>query len=149
MFATEVDHIYRRWERPDLALEQDNLQALCKPCHSRKTLAEQKHLPSPGGGTPPTPPSPSPQGAGGDSKSNDVVSPYDPEGGYFRTSCLGEARPSAFHTGKDCGTFQGGESAGQGAGNPPPTHDVAPGSTRAGPLDPVLARIRARLRGAS
>jgi 5-methylcytosine-specific restriction enzyme A len=36
--ATEVDHIRRR--RAGGGDEWDNLQALCKPCHSRKTAAE-------------------------------------------------------------------------------------------------------------
>jgi 5-methylcytosine-specific restriction protein A len=39
--ATEVDHI-----QPISAgggiLDADNLQSLCKPCHSRKTLNEQR-----------------------------------------------------------------------------------------------------------
>lgn len=40
--ATEVDHIIRRRLRPDLELSLENLQALCKRCHSRKTKAESQ-----------------------------------------------------------------------------------------------------------
>lgn len=39
--ATEVDHIQPRARRPDLELDPDNLQPLCKPCHSRKTNLER------------------------------------------------------------------------------------------------------------
>ncbi|MEW8052719.1 MAG: HNH endonuclease signature motif containing protein [Candidatus Thiodiazotropha sp.] len=46
--ATEVDHIVRMSEG-GAALDPDNLQSLCKPCHSRKTRHEmtgtQKPLP--------------------------------------------------------------------------------------------------------
>jgi 5-methylcytosine-specific restriction enzyme A len=38
--ATEVDHKIPLEQRPDLALDPKNLQSLCKPCHSAKTLAE-------------------------------------------------------------------------------------------------------------
>ena len=38
--ATEVDHIIPIQQRPDLALDINNLQSLCKPCHSRKTAQE-------------------------------------------------------------------------------------------------------------
>ena len=38
--ATEIDHILRADLHPELFYELDNLQALCKPCHSRKTQAE-------------------------------------------------------------------------------------------------------------
>ncbi len=38
--ATEVDHIAPRRVRPELELLLENLQALCKRCHSRKTKAE-------------------------------------------------------------------------------------------------------------
>ena len=37
--ASEVDHITPR--RAGGLDEEENLQALCKPCHSRKTRAEQ------------------------------------------------------------------------------------------------------------
>lgn len=42
--ATEVDHIVPH--RGDMALFTDrrNLQSLCKSCHSRKTLAENKQV---------------------------------------------------------------------------------------------------------
>jgi len=45
----EVDHIKPRSERPDLSLSIDNLQTLCKSCHSRKT-AREKNRERPGGG---------------------------------------------------------------------------------------------------
>ena len=35
--ATEVHHIQKRTEYPELAYAWDNLEALCKPCHSRET----------------------------------------------------------------------------------------------------------------
>ena len=34
--ATVVHHIKPRSERPDLALELDNLQSLCDACHNKK-----------------------------------------------------------------------------------------------------------------
>lgn len=42
--ATEVDHIVPH--RGDMALfaDRQNLQSLCKSCHSRKTLAENKQI---------------------------------------------------------------------------------------------------------
>lgn len=45
--ATEVDHVQDLDDHPELALVIENLQPLCKPCHSRKTLA--KHRPTVGG----------------------------------------------------------------------------------------------------
>ena len=36
----EIDHIQRREDRPDLALDLDNLQVLCVPCHRDKTARE-------------------------------------------------------------------------------------------------------------
>ncbi len=39
--ATEVDHI-RPISTGGGVLDPDNLQSLCKPCHSRKTLAENR-----------------------------------------------------------------------------------------------------------
>lgn len=39
--ANEVDHIVPRLVRPDLVYDWDNLQALCKSCHSRKTRLEE------------------------------------------------------------------------------------------------------------
>lgn len=38
--ATEADHIIRTKLRPDLALDLDNGQAACRPCHTRKTQRE-------------------------------------------------------------------------------------------------------------
>ena len=40
--ANEVDHVIPRSQRPDLELDEDNLQALCKRCHSRKTLTDMR-----------------------------------------------------------------------------------------------------------
>jgi 5-methylcytosine-specific restriction endonuclease McrA len=40
--ATEVDHIVPRGVRPELELSLENLQALCKCCHGRKTKAESR-----------------------------------------------------------------------------------------------------------
>lgn len=40
--ASEVDHIVPRRDAPNLAYERENLQPLCKPCHSRKTRAEME-----------------------------------------------------------------------------------------------------------
>jgi len=34
--AVDVHHIRDRRDNPDLALDYDNLQALCKPCHNSK-----------------------------------------------------------------------------------------------------------------
>ena len=41
----EVDHIKRVKDYPDLAYELDNLQCLCKVCHSDKTRVEVGHKP--------------------------------------------------------------------------------------------------------
>ena len=41
--AEEVDHIIELQDRPDLAYELDNLQSLCKPCHSKKTKLEKQN----------------------------------------------------------------------------------------------------------
>ncbi len=38
--ATDVDHVIPIVERPDLKYDADNLQPLCKSCHSRKTCYE-------------------------------------------------------------------------------------------------------------
>ena len=38
--ATEVHHLQTIRERPDLRLTIENLQALCKPCHSAITMAD-------------------------------------------------------------------------------------------------------------
>jgi len=35
--ASEVHHVTDRRERPDLAFDEKNLLALCKPCHSALT----------------------------------------------------------------------------------------------------------------
>jgi len=40
--AEEVDHILELQDRLDLAFELDNLQSLCKPCHSQKTRDEKQ-----------------------------------------------------------------------------------------------------------
>lgn len=42
--ATEVDHVRPHRGDPDLFWDADNLQSLCKPCHSRKTVAEDGGL---------------------------------------------------------------------------------------------------------
>lgn len=39
--ATEADHIKTVRERPDLRLSWSNLEARCKPCHSRRTATDQ------------------------------------------------------------------------------------------------------------
>ena len=38
--ATEVDHITAHKGNTDLFYDEDNLQSLCKRCHSRKTVRE-------------------------------------------------------------------------------------------------------------
>lgn len=38
--ATEVDHIKAHKGDPQLFWDENNWQALCKPCHSRKTVSE-------------------------------------------------------------------------------------------------------------
>ncbi|MEM7696733.1 MAG: HNH endonuclease signature motif containing protein [Pseudomonadota bacterium] len=44
----EVDHIKPVRTHPELSWEPENLQALCTPCHSRKTCLEQgKSQPNP------------------------------------------------------------------------------------------------------
>jgi 5-methylcytosine-specific restriction protein A len=43
--ASHVHHKISRAERPDLALDWDGLQSLCKPCHSRLTIAERARRP--------------------------------------------------------------------------------------------------------
>lgn len=40
--AGEVHHVRRRRDAPELAYELTNLRSLCKPCHSRATMAEQQ-----------------------------------------------------------------------------------------------------------
>ncbi len=39
--AEQVDHIVPLKDRPDLAFEPSNLQALCVPCHARKSAKER------------------------------------------------------------------------------------------------------------
>lgn len=39
--ATEVDHIQTVRDRPDLAFDEANCRALCKPCHSSRTARDQ------------------------------------------------------------------------------------------------------------
>lgn len=43
----EIDHREPVRLRPDLAFDPGNLQALCGPCHSRKTRLEVGHKPTP------------------------------------------------------------------------------------------------------
>jgi len=40
MDATLVDHVWPRHTHPHLELERSNLQALCRSCHGKKTVAE-------------------------------------------------------------------------------------------------------------
>lgn len=40
--AVDVDHIHSIQLRPDLRLDLDNLQSLCRACHVKKTKAEQR-----------------------------------------------------------------------------------------------------------
>ena len=40
----EVDHIEPLHRRPDLAYVLANLQAICKPCHHRKTAGENQTI---------------------------------------------------------------------------------------------------------
>ncbi|MDE2986667.1 MAG: HNH endonuclease [Chloroflexota bacterium] len=39
--ALEIDHIVPRSVDPSLIVEPSNLQAVCRPCHHRKTMLEQ------------------------------------------------------------------------------------------------------------
>lgn len=41
--ATDVDHIIPHKGDPRLFFDDSNLQSLCKPCHSRKTISEVIH----------------------------------------------------------------------------------------------------------
>lgn len=43
--ASEVHHIQPRRSHPELAYVVSNLEALCKPCHSRETMRERYHHP--------------------------------------------------------------------------------------------------------
>ncbi|WP_017732726.1 HNH endonuclease [Nafulsella turpanensis] len=45
--GNEIDHIISITIRWDLRLSWDNLQTLCKPCHSRKTMEENKEAMNP------------------------------------------------------------------------------------------------------
>jgi 5-methylcytosine-specific restriction protein A len=45
--AVHVHHLVDRKDRPDLALDWDNLEALCQPCHNAKRA---KVCPAPGRG---------------------------------------------------------------------------------------------------
>lgn len=38
--AQDADHVIPRSERPDLALDPENLRSLCDSCHGRKTAKE-------------------------------------------------------------------------------------------------------------
>lgn len=40
--ATHVHHVLERKDRPDLALDWDNLEALCSPCHSRHHASQKR-----------------------------------------------------------------------------------------------------------
>ncbi len=40
--ANEVDHVLPRDAQPELEWEMQNLQSLCKPCHSAKTGGERQ-----------------------------------------------------------------------------------------------------------
>lgn len=42
VLASECDHIIDIKDRPDLVFNKDNLQSLCKSCHSKKTVAEME-----------------------------------------------------------------------------------------------------------
>jgi len=42
----EVDHIQSVSTAPELAYDPNNLQALCRSCHSYKTLVERGHKPA-------------------------------------------------------------------------------------------------------
>jgi len=48
--ATQVDHIVRVSERPDLRLEWRNLQSACEDCHVAKTYFERTGKVMPQGG---------------------------------------------------------------------------------------------------
>ena len=50
--ATEVHHMQPRKDRPDQAYTLDNLESLCKPCHSKQTMQERQGA---GGGYAPAP----------------------------------------------------------------------------------------------
>ena len=39
--TVDVDHIRKHGGDPDLFWDRDNLQGLCKPCHSRKTTRNE------------------------------------------------------------------------------------------------------------
>lgn len=43
--ATEVHHIKEVKPHPELALEFDNLESLCKPCHSSHTMKQNTYKP--------------------------------------------------------------------------------------------------------
>jgi len=43
VLATEVDHIKPVKKYPELRLVYDNLQSLCKSCHSKKTRRENRN----------------------------------------------------------------------------------------------------------
>ncbi|WP_192820185.1 HNH endonuclease [Rufibacter sp. LB8] len=40
--GSDIDHVLSIAKRPDLKLDYDNLQTLCKSCHSIKTSSENK-----------------------------------------------------------------------------------------------------------
>jgi len=42
--ANEVHHLEDIKTRPDLVLVRSNLESLCKPCHSKKTVEENKDV---------------------------------------------------------------------------------------------------------
>lgn len=44
MQASEVDHITPHCGDRELLMDRDNLQSMCKPCHSRKTVKQDGGL---------------------------------------------------------------------------------------------------------
>lgn len=45
--ATQVDHRFGVWERPDLVYDMMNLTPLCTSCHAHKSTMERRHLRQP------------------------------------------------------------------------------------------------------
>jgi 5-methylcytosine-specific restriction protein A len=42
--ATDVDHIIDIKDAPERFMDMANLQGLCRPCHSTKTMKSQMHI---------------------------------------------------------------------------------------------------------